>query len=117
METPDALDQVSRHPGKVLARESAVGISQHLSVGNSQHAESCGELLPPQNRQFVTVTGIAAVRCRASFGQANHAGLDATLVRLHQRAAEGPTLVIGVGGKTHQPQWQIGSLTFSKGYG
>jgi hypothetical protein len=31
------------------------------------------------------------------------------LVRLHQRAAEGATLVIGMSGKTHQPQWQIDS--------
>jgi hypothetical protein len=116
-ETTDVLDQISRDPRKVLARQPTVGVSQHLSVGNVQHPQSCSEFPPPQSGQLVAATGIPPVRCRASFGQADHAGLNAPLVRLHQRTAEGPTLVIGVGGKTHQPQWQIDFPHFSEEYG
>ena len=106
-EPADALDQLSSHPGKILAHQIAVRVSQHLFLGNVQHADSsanaCGRR--PQLSALPAFPRFDA----GSFGQANHAGLDATLVRLHQRAAEGPTLVTGVGSKTHQPQWQISS--------
>ena len=76
-------------------------------MGHAQYLQSRRELLPAQLSQLVVVAGIAPVRCRSSFGEAYHAGLDATLVGQHQGAAKGSAFVIGVGSKTHQPQRQL----------
>ena len=96
--------------GKVLAHQAAIGIVQHLTMVDAQHAQRCGELLSPQTGELVVVAGIAPMRSRTAFREADHAGFHATLVSQHQGAAKSSTLIIRVGCETHQSKRQVGSV-------
>ena len=104
---PDALDQNRSHRGKVLTRQAAIWIIKHFTVRDAQYLQGGGKLLPSQSGEFIVVACIAPVRSSASFRKADYAGFHATLMGQHQRSAKRSTLVVGVGGKTHEPQRQL----------
>jgi hypothetical protein len=73
-------------------------------VGDAEHPQGGGKLLPAQMGQLIVIECRAPVRGGTSFGEADYARFRTALVGLHQRAAKSSALIVGVGSDAHQPQ-------------
>jgi hypothetical protein len=104
---PEVRDQNFGDLVKVLVHQATIGIVEHLTVIDPQYAQCCGELLSPQKGELVVAAGIASMRSRTAFREADYAGFDATLVGQHQGAAKSSTLIIRVGSKAHESKRQV----------
>ena len=94
--------KVFDHFVEVGAVELAVREVEDFTVADVEQLAGGGKLGAAECGQFVVVARGASIASSSSGGQADDGGLDAALVVEQQRASEGASFVIGMGGYTEQ---------------
>jgi hypothetical protein len=84
-----------RHQGmKIQPVQVPVRIIQYCTLGYFEYLASLPELVAPHFRQLVIRPGLAAIRSRTAFGQAEHPRFRASFMGLQKRPGKPATLVI-----------------------
>src|SRR5579872_2652448 len=92
---------------KILPVKLTIGIVQNDSACNSQNFTSGRKLFASHNRQFLVICCAASIARSLPRGEADYAGLDASIMVEAKRATKASCLIVGMGGDAHQPQHAV----------
>ena len=96
-------DEISGDVEKVGAVEGAIGVVEHLAMGDAEMPAGVGKLPAADDLESFIVGGASAVGGALSGGETEDGALDAQVGIAGQDSTEGPGFVIGMGGDTEQP--------------
>ena len=97
------LNELAGDSEKVGAVEGAIGVVEHLAMGDTEVMAGVGKLPASDGLESFIVGGASAVGGALSGGEAEDGALDAQVGIAGQDSTEGAGFVVGMGGHTEQP--------------